>query len=184
MATPLPELDWTTTRPFWDAARNERFVMPRCRDCERYVWYPEERCPMCGGERIAWVGVSGRGRLFSWAEVKHLLHPPYEGQLPYVSGLISLEEAPYVRYVTRIVDCEPADLSIDMPMEVVFRKLAFENIETEVMAPMFRPGSSSLRPITTRMPARPPEGTDSGKAREGESANRMDGAGSDGGRYR
>ncbi|HEB91126.1 MAG TPA: hypothetical protein ENI85_16240 [Deltaproteobacteria bacterium] len=145
MAAPLPELDWPLTRPFWDAARKGRLVMPRCEDCARHVWYPEERCPDCRGERISWVDVSGRGRLFSWAEVKHLLHPPYEGQIPYVSGLVTLEEDPRIRYVTRIVDCDPADLSIDLPMEVVFRTLTFRGVAGGVRAPVFRPARTPAR---------------------------------------
>jgi len=136
---PVPELDWPLTAPFWEAARSERFVMPRCSSCARLVWYPEDACPDCQASGIPWVEVSGRGRLFAWAEVKHPLYAPYEAQLPYVTGIVTLEEDPRVRYVTRIVDCDVGDLVIEMPSEVTFRALAFAGVEGIVVAPVFRP---------------------------------------------
>jgi len=114
-------------------------MIPQCSACERYVWYPEETCPHCGGSEIPWVSMSGRGRLYSWSEVKHPLYPPYADQLPYVTGLVALDEDPGVRYVTRIVDSEPSALVIEMPMEVVFRELSFTDIEGAVVAPVFKP---------------------------------------------
>ncbi len=141
-SAPLPETDWPLIREFWLAAERGEFVIPRCTACNRYVWYPEEVCPHCGSSEVPWVPTSGRGRLFSWCEVKHPLHPPYVDQLPYVTGLIALAEDPRVRYVTRIVDCEPSALLIEMPMEVVFRELSFTDIEGTVVAPVFKPAVS------------------------------------------
>lgn len=139
--SPLPELDWDLTRAFWLAATDGEFVMPRCMGCERYVWYPEEQCPFCRGGEIPWVPVPGRGLLFSWAEVLHPLHPPYEDQLPYVTGIVALEIDPCIHYVTRIVDCAADSLAIEMPMEVVFRELSFRGVEGSVVAPVFRPAA-------------------------------------------
>lgn len=138
---PLPESDWDLTRAFWQAAASGTFVMPCCRGCSRHVWYPEERCPHCGEGDIPWAPVPGRGRLFSWAEVRHPLHPPYQDQLPYITGIVSLEVDPRIRYVTRIVDCQADELAIEMPMEVVFRELSFHGVEGCVIAPVFRPVS-------------------------------------------
>jgi len=136
---PLPEGDWPLTRPFWEAAADGRLVLPRCGGCGRFVWYPEESCPYCGAGELPWVEVSGHGQLFSWAEVKHRLHPPYEDELPYVSGIVVLEDAPGVRLVTRIVDCRAEDLAMDQAVEVVYRTLRFKGVDGEVVAPVFRP---------------------------------------------
>ena len=59
--------------------------------------------------------------------------------MPYVAGLVAIEEDPAVRVVTRIVDCEPAALRIDLPVRVVFRPLRFAGVRGEVTAPMFVP---------------------------------------------
>ena len=136
---PLPDPDWDLIQPFWNAAREGSLVMPRCGGCQRYVWYPDEQCPHCGAGEIPWVAVAGRGQLFSWAEVCHPLHPPYADSLPYLTGIVVLDEDPTLRYVTRFVDCTADDLAIEMPMEVVFRELVFTGVEGSVMAPLFRP---------------------------------------------
>ena len=49
------------------------------------------------------------------------------------------ENSSYPRLVTRVVDCEPEALRMDMPVHVVFRTLSFADVEGEVTAPMFAP---------------------------------------------
>ncbi len=140
---PLPERDWDLTKPFWDEAEKESLVIQRCQACERFVWFPAAKCPRCGGEALKWTRVSGRGRLFSWALVEKPLFGPYREKVPYLTGLVSLEEDEGVRVVTLLVDCEPEDLEIEMPMQVVFRSLSFESSSESVMAPFFRPISDT-----------------------------------------
>ena len=83
--------------------------------------------------------MSGRAALFSWSHVTRALFEPYASKAPYTTGLVTLEEDPRVRLVTLLVDCEPEALRIDMPVEVVFRRLEFPNVDGSVLAPMFRP---------------------------------------------
>jgi uncharacterized OB-fold protein len=73
--------------------------------------------------------------------VTRALFDDYASKAPYTTGLVALEEDPRVRLVTLLVDCLPADLTIDMPVEVVFRVLEFPNVEGSVIAPVFRPRS-------------------------------------------
>ena len=138
-AFPLPDVGWEPGAPFWEAAARGELVIPRCRACGRFVWYPAERCPGCGGVELPWERVSGRGTLFSWAVVRRALVKHFADRVPYVSGLVALEEDPAVRLVTRVVDCEPEALRMDMPVHVVFRPLSFADVEGEVTAPMFAP---------------------------------------------
>ena len=83
--------------------------------------------------------VSGRGRLFSWSVVRRAFIPQLAADVPYVAGLVAIEEDPAVRIVTRIVDCDPTLLRVDMPVRVVFRPLLFRGVQGEVTAPMFVP---------------------------------------------
>ena len=59
--------------------------------------------------------------------------------MPYVAGVVTVDEDPAVRIVTRIVDCDPGRLRIDMPVRVVFRPLRFAGVAGEVIAPFFVP---------------------------------------------
>jgi hypothetical protein len=138
---PLPDVHWEPTREFWAAAARGQLVIPRCDACTRYVWYPETPCRHCGGGRLTWTAVSGRGSLFAWSVLRHAWIPQFAALLPFVSGLVALEEDPAVRVVTLIVDCEPAALRCDMAVRAVFRPLRYPGVAGEVMAPLFLPAA-------------------------------------------
>jgi uncharacterized OB-fold protein len=136
---PLPDLDWEPLRPYWAAAGRGELVIPRCAACGRWVWYPRSSCPGCHAASPAWTPVSGQGRLFTWTVVTHPFLPAFRDQVPFVTGLVALEEDPAVRLATQIVDCSPEDLVCDEPVEVVFRPLRFSGVDGEVTAPLWRP---------------------------------------------
>jgi uncharacterized OB-fold protein len=136
---PLPDTDWEPTRGFWQAAAREELCIPRCSACRELNWYPPERCRYCDGDALEWSRVSGRATLFSWSHVTRALFAAYASKAPYTTGLVVLAEDPRVRLVTLLVDCAPEALRIDMPVEVVFRRLEFPDVEGGVIAPMFRP---------------------------------------------
>ena len=135
---PLPDVNWEPTREFWAGAARGELRITRCRACRRYVWYPEAPCRHCGGDSLEWTTVSGRGTLFSWCVLRFAWIPQFSAQLPFVSGLVALEEDPSVRVVSYIVDCEPDELRCDVPVRVEFRPLRYPGVAGEVIAPVFR----------------------------------------------
>jgi uncharacterized OB-fold protein len=153
----LPDRDFEATRGFWEAAARGQLAVPRCAQCSRRVWYPQARCPDCGGTDMPWEPVSGRGTLFSWVRVTRALHKPLAERAPYLTGLVALEEDPRVRIVTNFVDCEPGDLRMDMPVEVVFREIACEG--ERVVAPQFRPSRSAASSAPSSPPSSVPSST-------------------------
>jgi uncharacterized protein len=136
---PLPDTEWPPTAPFWAAAAEGRLDLPRCDDCGRLCWYPKESCSHCRGTSFSWASVGGRARLFSWAVVRFAFLPAFKEKVPYLTGLVALDEDRSVRLATELVDCEPEGLEFDQPMEVVFRPLAFPGIDRRVPAPLWRP---------------------------------------------
>jgi uncharacterized OB-fold protein len=58
--------------------------------------------------------------------------PPFKERLPYVAAMVDLDEGP--RVMTNVIDCDPADLSIGMDLQVDFRELT-----EEISVPVFRP---------------------------------------------
>jgi len=138
-AFPLPDPAFEPTRAFWEAAARGELAVPRCAACRAWVWYPREACP-CGGA-LAWTRVSGRGTLFSFAVVRKALVPQYASLVPYLPALVALAEEPRVRLVTRLVDCAPGSVRVDMPLRVAFRRLRFDGVEGEIPAPCFAPES-------------------------------------------
>ncbi len=136
---PLPDVAWGPTRRFWEGAARGELVLPRCDACARLVWYPDGACRWCGGTAHTWSPVSGRGRLFSWSIVHRAFIPQLADLVPFVTGLVAIDEDPAVRLATIVVDYPHDSLRIDMPVTVTFRPLRFAGVDGTVTAPLFAP---------------------------------------------
>ncbi|HTE85738.1 MAG TPA: Zn-ribbon domain-containing OB-fold protein [Dehalococcoidia bacterium] len=104
------------TKPFWEAARRHELVLPRCRRCSRYHFYPRELCPHCLSDQLEWVPATGQARLYSYTIVHQPPHPSFE--VPYVYAIVQLAEG--VMLPSNVVECDLSDLRIDMPLTPVF----------------------------------------------------------------
>lgn len=113
--TPTPE-----TQPFWDKARERELWLPRCVDSRRFFFPPRMFSPFTGGA-VAWEQASGRARLASFVIV-HRPAPGYEGEVPYIIALATLEEGP--RLMTNLpgAPVDPAALAIGAPLVVTFEE--------------------------------------------------------------
>jgi hypothetical protein len=130
IAKPVPQTDGALA-PFFAAARDGQLVVQRCDGCGALRFPPREGCSVCLATSATWVPVSGRGRVFSYNVMHQVYHPGFAAEVPYVVALVELDEGP--RLVTNLVDCAPADVRIDMPVEVVF-----ERVSADVTLPKFR----------------------------------------------
>ena len=127
----LPTPD-NTTRPFWDAAREGRFLVKRCRACERAHYYPRPFCPHCWSDDVDWEEASGRASLYTWSVVHQNDLSPWPDRVPYVAAVVELEEGP--RAMTNIVECDFESLRVGQPLRVDFRATS-----DDVTLPVFRP---------------------------------------------
>jgi hypothetical protein len=91
---PLPDVDDPLTAPFWAAAREDRLVTQQCGECGYLRWPPGPVCNECltpGGE---WTELSPTGTLYSYAEYHRALDPAFQADIPYVVGLVELDQGP------------------------------------------------------------------------------------------
>ena len=110
------------TRPYWDAAREERLVVQECQQC-RQLWHPPlPACPNCHGTDLGWREVSGAGRVYTYTVVRHATHAAFADKIPYVIAIVELAEGP--RLVTRVTGCPPGEVRAGMPVLVRFRPVA------------------------------------------------------------
>jgi uncharacterized OB-fold protein len=121
-----------TTRPFWDAAREGRLLIRRCRACGRAHHYPRPFCPHCWSELVEWEEASGNASLYTWSVVHENDLPPWPERVPYVAAVVELDEGP--RMMTNVLDCAFDRLAVGMPLRVTFRSAG-----DEVTLPVFRP---------------------------------------------
>jgi uncharacterized OB-fold protein len=128
---PLPVPD-PLTAPFWQGARAHRLRLPRCQDCAQVHFYPRSVCPHCASARLEWVDASGKGTLYSFTVVQRAPSPAFKDKLPYVVGIVALDEGPHL--MTNIAGCAPADVRVGMPVEV-----AWEDFDPAATLPYFVP---------------------------------------------
>ncbi|MCX7620354.1 MAG: Zn-ribbon domain-containing OB-fold protein [Acidimicrobiales bacterium] len=138
MATGSVRFDLPTiedeTREFWEAARRGKLLLRSCNRCGVVHYYPRPFCPECWSDEVTWIEASGRARLYTHSTVHVNDLPPFDEQVPYIAAVVDLEEGP--RMMTQIVDCDPGELEIGMPLELTFR-----HVSDEVAVAVFRPSA-------------------------------------------
>ena len=83
-----------------------RFLLQRCGDCGRHVYYPRENCPHCGGAALEWKTPEGLGTVHAVTTVRR---KPADGGDLNVS-LVELDEG--VRLMSRIENLAPGAVRI------------------------------------------------------------------------
>ena len=129
VATPRADPD---TRPYWEAARAGRLDLQRCGACNLLVWYPRRRCHRCGSDVLLWETMTGDGSVYAFTVVHRAPDPSVE--VPYVVALVDLAEG--ARIMTNLVDVDPADVRVGLPVRVRFRRL-----EGDLALPVFGPAT-------------------------------------------
>jgi len=108
-------------KPFWEALKARRLELQGCENGHlRFI--PTEICPRCGSQDWTWRQVSGRGKVYTYTVVHRAPTPAYQAEAPYVVAHVELEEGP--RMIGNIVGCQPAEVRIGMPVEVVFEDVS------------------------------------------------------------
>jgi uncharacterized OB-fold protein len=129
---PVPSIE---SKPYWNALRDHRLLMPHCDDCGHSWFPPSLLCPACNSSKIGWKQSSGRGTVFSFVVFHRVYHPGYEGEVPYAVGLIELEEGP--RIVSNVIGLPTDQIACGMPVKIVY-----DDIVENVTIPKFEPVES------------------------------------------
>jgi uncharacterized protein len=125
----LPRLD-DDVAFFWTAGADGVLRLQRCHDCGFFVHPPGPVCPRCLSRNLGPDAVSGRGRVETFT-VNYQQWIP--GSDPYIIAWVSIDEQPDVRLTTNLVDVEPEDVRVGMPVRVVFEH------KDDVWIPLFTP---------------------------------------------
>ena len=134
-AKPLPHFT-VASEPYWEACGRHELRLQRCSDCDTFRFYPSPMChaPDCMSLEYDWAEVSGKGAVYTYTVVHRPVSEAWADDAPYVIAMIELDEGPVM--MSNVVDCEPGDVRIGLPVEVIFQDL------TEGVAlPCFRPAS-------------------------------------------
>jgi acetyl-CoA acetyltransferase/uncharacterized OB-fold protein len=143
---PLPALE-PDTKVYWDACREGRLAMLRCRACRWIVHPPRPVCSRCRAREVALEDLSGRASVVTYTVNHQRWMPGLE--VPYVIAIVELAEQRGLRLTTNLVNVAPDAVRIGMPVRVQFRTMT-----DEIALPVFEPDGSPLPPIG-RTPERP-----------------------------
>jgi len=127
---PLPAVS-ADTEGFWTSGADGVLRIARCADCRTWFHPPTPVCPACLSTHVGMEPTSGRGTVRSCTVNVQPWSP--DMQVPFVVGIVSIDDAPGVQLTTRFVDVAPDAVRRGMPVEVVF-----ENVD-DVYLPLFRP---------------------------------------------
>ena len=130
---PLPVAD-DLSQPFWEAAKQQRLVVQRCRECGYFNHPPRPACDACQSQQLQFEPVSGRGTIYSFT----VMHQPniagFEDQIPYINILVELEEQPLLFMVSNLPASDLDKIKIGGQVEV-----SFEEVDPDTALPQFRP---------------------------------------------
>jgi uncharacterized OB-fold protein len=124
------------TQPFWDAAKEDRLVAPKCARCGTFRLPPSAFCFNCQSRDVEWVELPGTATIYSYTVVRHPLHPDLAEICPYVSGVVELDgtQGAGARMLVNIIDVDPETVKIGDRVKIVF-----EHVNEEMSTPRFRP---------------------------------------------
>ncbi|MQG20528.1 MAG: Zn-ribbon domain-containing OB-fold protein [SAR202 cluster bacterium] len=130
---PLPELH-PEIAPYYTGGLRAELMIKFCPNCNISFHYPRTVCPECLKSDTVWRRASGKGTVYSYTITYQNLSPGFREEVPYVLALVDLAEG--VRVMTNIIDCDPKDVSVGMPVEVTWERAE------ELAIPKFRPQKS------------------------------------------
>jgi uncharacterized OB-fold protein len=122
-AHPRPAPD-ALSAPFWSAAAEQRLVVQRCGDCGKYQHPPLPFCFSCASVAVSFVEVSGRGTVYSYTQTTSgVRHPYWQEQIPFISGVVELEEQPGLFMMSNFPGSRLEDLRVGKPVQAEFEQL-------------------------------------------------------------
>ena len=133
MPTPAANAE---TAGWWEAAAGHRLVVQRCTACGTTRHPPGPLCPVCRSFASEWMTLPGTGTVYTYTVVHQAFIPALRDTIPYVVVVVELDGGGGTRIVSDLVDAEPADVAVGMPVEV-----AWEDMGPELALPRFRPAT-------------------------------------------
>ncbi|HUY21433.1 MAG TPA: Zn-ribbon domain-containing OB-fold protein [Acidimicrobiales bacterium] len=130
MPTPAASAE---TVGWWEAAADHRLVVQRCTACGTTRHPPGPLCPTCRSFASEWMPLPGTGTVYTYTVVHQAFIPALGDTVPYVVVAVELDGAGGARLVSDLVDTDPSDVAVGMPVEV-----AWEDMGPELALPRFR----------------------------------------------
>ncbi len=113
---------------FFEATKQGKLMLRRCKDCAKPHYYPRNICPLCGSDNTEWFEAKGDGEIYSFSVLRKGV------EIPYCVAYVKLPEG--VTMLSNIVDCDFDSIAIGQTVS-----LGFKATPKGEMMPVFTPRS-------------------------------------------
>ncbi|MFS0780394.1 Zn-ribbon domain-containing OB-fold protein [Bacillus sp. 1P06AnD] len=124
---PIP-LKTPDNTPYWDAADRHQLSLQKCGSCHQYSHPPGPACAKCGSEELSWenLGNDISGKLYSYVVSYRPFLPGFQDDLPLIIAVVELDKVPAVKLIGNIIECNPDQLTIGMPLQMTWQDITEE----------------------------------------------------------
>lgn len=115
-----PPNTYVHTQPFWDGAKEGKFMLQYCKDTGQFQYQPRPVSIYTGSRNLEWREASGKGIIYACTVVR-VPGPGIKDRIPLMAAIVELEEG--VRVMANILEAEPDDMKIGQKVELVWDTL-------------------------------------------------------------
>ena len=108
--------------PYWAALREGRILIQYSPSTRQWVFYPRPLSPGSLVDDLEWREVSGTGTVYTFTVARRPTAPAWKDAVPQILGVVEVAEG--ARLPTELVNVEPDDVSVGMPVRAVFDRSA------------------------------------------------------------
>jgi hypothetical protein len=105
---------------FWEACNDGRVVIQYCTSCQSFRFPPAGECWVCGSAALEWRGVSGRGKIYSYAVIHDTPITTLKEDLPYAVAVVEFDDADGVNLVAHLRGVSVGEVQIGAPVVIEF----------------------------------------------------------------
>lgn len=126
MPKTIPQPD-EVTKPFWDAVDQKKLMLQYCATCDRLQYPIRPACYDCGSNDLGWKEVTGKGHILETMVVHDTRVVRRKIDVPFNVALVSLDEAPYINFLSNLPGTPAHEAPQGAPVELIFEELEGSN---------------------------------------------------------
>ncbi|TFF91911.1 Zn-ribbon domain-containing OB-fold protein [Candidatus Thorarchaeota archaeon] len=102
--------------------QDAHYMAYKCVECGTVLGLPAGTCYSCGGSKMDWAEVSGKGKLVSFTVI-HVAPDEFADEAPYFIAIIELEEGSRISARLSGFDpTKPEELKLGMSLDLTYEK--------------------------------------------------------------
>lgn len=120
---PIPQAT-DLTKPFWDAAKEQKLVIQKCSACGKLNYPIRQRCNSCSSTApLDWAEVTGKGHIDVHLIIRDSRIRGFRSAQPINFAIIRLDEDPGINFLSNLPGTPPGEFEDGMPVELVFSEI-------------------------------------------------------------